>query len=125
MRLLAQWARISPANASKSRPVLNPGRRTASSVATAPATSVMGSTAARVRTSQRDTGSRARPLGGLVVRNTSTQAESRPWVGFDLVEAASVGWGSTSLTWEWYRAVAGTDESLRPACPGGTALRRT
>ena len=81
MRLLAQWARTSPAKASRSRPVLKPWRRTASSVATAPATSVMGSTAARVSTSQRDTGSRGRPLGGLVVRSTSTQAENRPWVG--------------------------------------------
>ena len=81
MRLLAQWARRSPAKANSNKPVLKPWRRTASSVATAPATSVMGRTAALVSTSQRDTGSRGRPLGGLVVRRTSTQAENRPWVG--------------------------------------------
>ncbi len=100
-------------------------------VATAPATSVMGRTAARVSTSQRDTGSRGRPVGGLVVRSTSTQAENRPWTGRDpgvdpdpstgrvtasvddeedagdcggvertaAEPVASVGWGSTSLTW--------------------------
>src|SRR5580704_18131694 len=121
MRLLAQWARISPANASRSRPVLNPWRRTASSVATAPATRVMGSTAALVSTSQRDTGSRGRPLGGLVVRRTSTHAESRPWVGSAVGTVASLGWGATSLTWAWYRAARGGDESGRRPCAAAPA----
>ena len=124
MRLLATWARISPAKASRSSPGLKPGRCTASRVATAPATSVMGSTAARVSTSQRDTGSRARPLGGLVVRSTSTQAENRPWVGRD-GGGRRVGRPgcSTSLTWASYRAAPGGDESSSSGPGGGTASR--
>jgi len=54
-----------------------------------------------------------------VVRSTSTQAENRPCVGFEagadggtgVGTDASVGWGSTSLTWAWYRAAPGADES--------------
>src|SRR5580658_5115049 len=93
MRLLATWARIRPAKARTSRPGRNPGRCTASRVATAPATRVMGRTAARVRTSQRDTGSRGRPDGGLVVRRTSRHAAVRLWTG-----GVWTGGGRTSLT---------------------------
>ena len=54
----------------------------------------MGRTAARVSTSQRETGSRARPVGGLVVRRTSCQADNR------LCTAGAVGEGGwMSLTW--------------------------
>ena len=56
----------------------------------APATSVMGSTAARVSTNHRDTGSRARPVGGLVVRSTSTQADPRLCVAGDCVAGDGV-----------------------------------
>ena len=50
-------------------------------------------TAALVSTSQRDTGSRARPVGGLVVRRTSRQAAKRLWTG-----GASTDGGWRSLT---------------------------
>ena len=128
MRLLAQWARMSPAKASTSRPALKPWRRTASSVATAPATRVMGRTAARVSTSQRDTGSRGRPVGGLVVRSTSTQAENRPWVGRD-VGARGVGrLGQHVAHLGIVPSGARRDESARPACaaderPAGRRVR--
>src|SRR5579885_3651814 len=98
MRLLATWASTMPAKASTNRPGRSPGRCTASSVATAPATRVMGSTAARVRTSQRDTGSRGRPVGGFVVRNTSTHAASRLWVGVPADAPAGSRSGMTALT---------------------------
>src|SRR3984885_15944854 len=69
-----------PRKAKRSSHVLNPGRRTASRVAMAPAVIVIGRTAARVSTSQRETKSSGRPSGGLVVRSTSAQADRRPWV---------------------------------------------
>ena len=59
------------------RPGLKPSARAASRPATAPAVSVIGSTAARVSTSHFDTTSR-RPAGGFVVRNTSRHRVSSP-----------------------------------------------
>ena len=58
MRLLDTWASRIPTRASVNKPGLNPSARTASRPATAPAVSVIGSTAARVSTSHLDTTSR-------------------------------------------------------------------
>ena len=116
----------------------------------------MGSTAARVSTSHRDTGSRGRPLGGLVVRSTSTQAENRPCAGRDpgadpepstgrdtasvgdgedagdcggvertaAEPVASVGWGSTSLTWAMVPTGVARREVRGSSWPTSTARAR-
>ncbi len=66
------WARTIPSVASAHRPYENPSARTPSRPATSPPNSVIGSTAARVTTSQRVTPSSdaiGRSGGGLVVRS--------------------------------------------------------
>ncbi len=68
MRLLTRCASTIPAMAKTSQRQSTPGVRTASSPATSPATSVIGSTAARDTTIQRVTASIG-PSGGFVVRS--------------------------------------------------------
>src|SRR4051812_42147656 len=70
-----------PTRASTKSAHEKPGARTASKPATSPANTVMGSTAARVTTSQRVTGSGSTPGGGLVVRRAYSQAARRPVPG--------------------------------------------
>src|SRR5262249_58023343 len=73
LRWVAAWAITRPAAASKKRPRLKPGARTASRPAIAAAVSVIGWTQARVRTSQRETKSFA-PAGALHVETAARQA---------------------------------------------------
>src|SRR5438067_1071239 len=99
MRLLAAWARTLPTRASTNHVQLKPLSPTARRPATSPAVSVIGSTDARVSTSHRDPGSR-RPDGGLVVRSTSRQFASRPWVETSrapvfIVEGSAIVWDAT------------------------------
>src|SRR5215213_2694834 len=68
-----------PRNASAKSPASKSSSWTASSPATRPAVTVMGSTAARVRNSHRLTTSISPDAGGLVVVSTSFQRDSRPW----------------------------------------------
>ena len=69
MRLLAVCASVIPNTARTSQRQSSPGLPTASSAATRPETSVIGSTAARVTTSHRVTASIGPSGGGLVVRS--------------------------------------------------------
>ena len=65
IKLLATWARVIPTMASTRSQVLKPGRRTASNAAMAPAVKVIGSTAARVRTSHPRDHVEGTSLGGV------------------------------------------------------------
>jgi hypothetical protein len=68
IKLLATCARVIPISASTSQRQSRPGSPIASSAATRPDTTVIGSTAALVTTSQRVTTSTGASGGGLVVR---------------------------------------------------------
>src|SRR5436190_11843538 len=76
MRLFAMWASRIPTDARTNSPQSKPRSLTPRSPAMSAAVSVMGRTAARVRTSQRDTGS-TWPSGGFVVARTVRQFASR------------------------------------------------
>ena len=76
IRLLATWARVIPTSARTSQRQSRPGSPTASSAATRPDTSVIGSTAALVTTSQRVTMSIGASGGGLVVRSAYAQEDT-------------------------------------------------
>src|SRR5262249_59648346 len=73
LRWVAAWAITRPAAASKKRPRLKPGARTASRPAIAAAVSVIGWTQARVRTNHRERKSFA-PAGALHVETAARQA---------------------------------------------------
>src|SRR5262249_61052953 len=77
IRLFAAWAITRPTAASKKRPRLKPGARTASRPAIAAAVSVIGWTQARGRTNHRETKSFA-PAGALQVGTAARQAIGGP-----------------------------------------------